>query len=638
MDAIATIEQNPGVTLKDVKAQEAAYERLRQHFSEKYQRLANLGAALYYDVQIGEDVWRSLADYALDKNGEQEQAQTQAAQFESWLAAGNALAQKKGFFHWELEFPNIFFDNSGQPLGERAGFDVVIGNPPYVRQEQLSADKPFFQDRYDVYHGVADLFVYFFAQGLRLLRNDGRLAYISSNTWLYANYGMPLRQYLRTKTTVETIIDMGNNYIFADAPDLSPAIQVVRKTLPTTEHTAQAAVFAKGESITTFRDQLPDKLFAVSMHDQLDTGWRLTSNASRLIAAKLISASNSLLEVARGRIYSGVKTGLNEVFIIDQATRDQLVKEDPTCTNIIKPVLRGEDLRPWYQENEERWLICIPYGWTLQTFSDLNLSETQAWERFQSRHPGLANYLVNFVEAARKRQDKGQYWWELRPCDYYDAFEQAKIFWPDITRKPRFSWGEPGIYIGNTGYCLPTDSQALLGILASRTTWFVIANTSQPLGERAGTLIYRLFSQYMERLPIPSLTNEQSERIGALARQLTGVARERYEARRRTAHRIVSDLGAVGGKLNQRLQEWWQLSFSEFREELVKVFKRDIPLKERDDWEALLRERKVEIGRLTDEIVRLEMLLNSAVYDAFGLDEAERALIERETKYGYGEW
>ena len=144
----------------------------------------------------------------------------------------------------------------------------------------------------------------------------------------------------------------------------------------------------------------------------------------------------------------------------------------------------------------------------------------------------------------------------------------------------------------------------------------------------------------MERLPIPSLNDKQSEHIGALARQLTGTARERYEARRRTTHRIVSDLGAANasGKLNQRLQEWWQLSFQEFRDELVKVFKRDIPLKERDDWEALLRERKEEIGRLTDEIVRLETQLNAAVYDAFGLDDAERALIERETKYAYGEW
>ncbi len=86
------------------------------------------------------------------------------------------------------------------------------------------------------------------------------------------------------------------------------------------------------------------------------------------------------------------------------------------------------------------------------------------------------------------------------------------------------------------------------------------------------------------------------------------------------------------------MQEWWLLSFKEFREELTKVFKRDIPLKERDDWEALLREQAAEIGRLTAEIVRLETELNEAVYDVFGLSEEERAIIERETKYRYGEW
>src|SRR5947209_10958977 len=168
-------------------------------------------------MQYGPDVWRPMAGYALKCNVEEARLQ----QFDSWLNQSALLAEKKAFFHWELEFPNIFFDSNGQPLGERAGFDVVIGNPPYVRQEQLGPDKPFFQDRYEVYHGVADLFVYFFAQGLRLLRKDGRLVYISSNTWLYANYGTPLRHYLRTQTTIETILDLGNNYIFADAPDLS---------------------------------------------------------------------------------------------------------------------------------------------------------------------------------------------------------------------------------------------------------------------------------------------------------------------------------------------------------------------------------------------------------------------------------
>jgi hypothetical protein len=142
----------------------------------------------------------------------------------------------------------------------------------------------------------------------------------------------------------------------------------------------------------------------------------------------------------------------------------------------------------------------------------------------------------------------------------------------------------------------------------------------------------------MTHLPIPPLADPQRTHIGILAQRLTETARERYDVRRKTTHRIEHDLGTPNAKLNQRLTEWWELSFQEFRGELAKVFKRDIPLKDRDDWEALLRERTAEIERLTGEIVALETELNTAVYDVFGLDEAERKLIEEETKYRYGEW
>jgi hypothetical protein len=151
-------------------------------------------------------------------------------------------------------------------------------------------------------------------------------------------------------------------------------------------------------------------------------------------------------------------------------------------------------------------------------------------------------------------------------------------------------------------------------------------------------MIYQHFTQYMTHLPIPPLNDTQREHIGTLAQQLTETAKQRYEVRRKTTHRIVNDLDNSQAKLNQRLTTWWELSFKEFREELVKVFRLDVPLKDRDDWETLLRERTAEIGRLTAEIVRLETELNEAVYEVFGLDEEERALIERETKYRYGEW
>src|SRR5260370_1063893 len=107
----------------------------------------------------------------------------------------------------------------------------------------------------------------------------------------------------------------------------------------------------------------------------------------RLADWSIMAAGKQLGDVIEGQLFYGVKTGLNEAFIIDQTTRDRLVKDDPTCAAIIKSVLRGEDLRPWYQENEGRWLICIPNGWTIDSFPDLEPVETQAWEKFAALHP-----------------------------------------------------------------------------------------------------------------------------------------------------------------------------------------------------------------------------------------------------------
>ncbi len=195
-----------------------------------------------------------------------------------------------------------------------------------------------------------------------------------------------------------------------------------------------------------------------------------------------------------------------------------------------------------------------------------------------------------------------------------------------------------GQFINDKGYILLASDLCLLGILQSRICWFCISRLCSPLAERAGLIIYQQKSQFITNLPIPMLTNEQKERIGALAMQLTETARRRYEVRRRMAHRIQSDLGADTGRLNQRLEAWWELPFQEFRAEVTKTFKRDIPLKDRDDWEQLLRERSAEIDRLTRAIVDLETRLNAEVYAAFALTKDEIVLIEQETKYEYGAW
>ncbi len=195
----------------------------------------------------------------------------------------------------------------------------MIGNPPYVRQEALAPLKPFFAANFaEVYHGTADLFVYFFAQGLRQLRSGGRLAYISSNSWLRANYAAALRAYLRTQVTIETLVDIGDNHIFEDAADVYPAIPVVRKLPPSPDHTAQVAIFTRGEGVKQFAEQVAAKLMPVAIHDQPDAGWQLGDDAGRRIFTKLMAAGRPLGEVVEGRIYRGILTGLNDAFIVDQ--------------------------------------------------------------------------------------------------------------------------------------------------------------------------------------------------------------------------------------------------------------------------------------------------------------------------------
>ncbi len=546
------------------------------------------------------------------------------------------LWQERRFFHWDLEFPEVFVDLERRDWAENPGFDAVIGNPPYVRQEGLSSIKAYLATAFpDVYHGVADLFVYFFGQALQLLQQAGHTAYISSNSWLRANYATPLRAYLRQTATVETIVDLGDNRIFNDAADLYPAIHVVRRGTPAGEHVAQVAVFGRGEGIANFAAQLEAKLLTVAIHDQPDSGWQLEDQETRRLFQKLMAAGRALGDVVGNRMYYGVKTGLNDAFIVDQATRDQLVKLDPASTEILKPLLRGEDLRPWYQKNEGRWLLVLPSGWTIKTFGR-DLSEAEAWQQLRARHPSIAEHLQPFAERAQRRQDKGEYWWELRSCDYYEAFEGSKIFWPDIAKNPRFSWDETGFFVNDKGFIISTTERWLLGILQSRAIWFCISGLCVPLGERAGSIRYQQKSQFISQLPIPTLTNDQQDTLTQLTTTISSSAKARYDLHQRVRNRLHTDWGTPEHKLNQKLTAWWDLDFSALRTELKKVFGQDIPLKERDEWEGWFGEQRQAHQQLTEQIVQLESAVNLCVYAAFGLTPSEIALIEARTKYGYG--
>jgi len=515
----------------------------------------------------------------------------------------------------------------------REGFDVVIGNPPYVRQELLKPYKKHLRTSFQSYHGVADLFVYFFERGLSVLTHGGRLGFICSSSWLRSNYATPLRGLLRRRFSVETIVDLGDNRVFSEAPDVYPSITVISARTPPEQHSALAAQFVRGERVIEFTKQLSDKLTPISIDDQEDSGWQIGGAVFRRLLDKVLAQGRSLSEVAGGKFYRGVLTGLNNAFIIDQKTRDALIREDPACAPLLKKMLRGADLRPWYQEDEGRWLIFTRHGTDIDLFPTIKAH----LEQFRaSLEPRPHDWPAHRPWPGRK---PGKYkWFEIQDSvAYFEEFERPKIFWPNICKIPRFSWDREGKYINDKGYIIPIDDPSLLAILQSRVTWFVISQICTPLGQRAGLFRYQLFTQFTSRLPVPAINIQDRNALLGLAMKTTDRARDRYILHEKTRNRIISDLVPPGKKLNKKLTSWWNLDFRTFRGEIRKVSKQDIPVADRDDWEELLACRLVEHDRLTAKIIAKETEINDRVYRLFNLDKDEIRLVEETTKYPYGE-
>jgi len=217
------IEDRPGNTLTEVKQQEEVYAELRHVLAEKYEKLANLVTASHFGVGIDPKHLQPLADQVAGRT------LVRVPLFDEWLAAAEESAKPYRFFHWELEFPEVFFDRHGRSLGNRAGFDAVVGNPPYVRQELLTPLKPYLQAEYASFDSIADLYVYFFERGLRLLRQGGHLAYISSGTFARANFAKPFRAFLKASARFDTVVDFGENQPFPEAEMVRPSIVVLAR-------------------------------------------------------------------------------------------------------------------------------------------------------------------------------------------------------------------------------------------------------------------------------------------------------------------------------------------------------------------------------------------------------------------------
>lgn len=471
--------------------------------------------------------------------------------------------QRVNAFDWEKEFPKVF---------KAGGFDAVIGNPPYVRSESLGNSRDYFRGHFKVYHGTADLYAYFIEKGISLLSENGLFCYIVANKWMRANYGAPLRRWLKRQNIIK-FIDFGDLPVFKNATTY-PCILLASKmnadtscsrpALSTKTNQKIRITQVKTLSFASLENYEKDNKYTLDQAGLDDGGWSLVEEQTQGLLDKIRTRGVPLGEYVQGKIHYGIKTGLNEAFVIDEKTRDHLIKKDPKSGAFMKPFLVGKDIRRYAPLQVRRYLIKIPKGWT-RTHSG---NSKNAWAWFESNFPALAGHLKPFEVKAQKRFDKGDYWWELRACDYYDEFEKPKIFWPEIASGARFAFDEFSMYANNKVFMIPIASHYLLGILNSSLLRLFIHSVCTDLQGDS----YNFSAVFVTKAPIRPIDFNNSsdkmlhDRMVRLVNQMLSLQKQSAAAKTTIEHTLLQRrIAATDRQIDKLVYELYDLTEEEIK-------------------------------------------------------------------------
>jgi type I restriction-modification system DNA methylase subunit len=534
------------------------------------------------------------------------------------IKCGNSLIDSKTIagdkaFHWETAFTKVFANG---------GFDVVIGNPPYVRQELLdSKEKKWLTDNYTVGTGAADLYIYFYNQGLNILKENGILGFITPNKFIKARYGKNLRNYI-SQFDIIRLIDFGELPVFSDASTF-PLIALVnnKKVHETSFHFCQIENLDNKDFTATVE---LNSIIISSEQIQTDD-WNLINIDLYRIMSKL--KDNSELLGNNFQLNYGIKTGYNDAFIIDKKTREFLINSDYKAEQIIKPFLKGTDIRKNYVDNSEQYLVFTRRGFDIQKFPSINSH--------------LLPYQKRLTPGIKGGRKKGDYqWFEIQDTvSYYEDFENDKIIFPVIAKESRFVLDREGYYFNDKAFMISNGDISLCTLLNSKLIWFFLKNTCSVLGDpnKGGRLELR--GIYMKLVPISKKLFKNSD-FDSVSRQYEQVDKEFYSLIKKLKEYITHKFSLL--KISKKLENWQNLDFGEFIKELNKAIKITNKQREKENqqpiailtttdefaWFDLFEQNKKKAQELKSQINSIEQQIDAMVYELYGLSDAEIKIVE----------
>ncbi|MGL2652959.1 Eco57I restriction-modification methylase domain-containing protein, partial [Helicobacter pylori] len=402
---------------------------------------------------------------------------------------------------WRFEFPEVLDDE-----GDFLGFDCIIGNPPYIRQEHIKDLKPLLEKQYqDFYNSSSDIYTYFFALSYHLLKEKGFSAFIASNKYARAKYGTKLREWLLKKTTIVSYMELNALKVFESAAVDTSIMNFIKQTPP------KESDFKYYEPTPNDKDDLKSTPYLLMKQNALSTESFIFANATLLDLRDKIEQSGTPLKDWGIQIYRGILTGCNEAFIIPTEKRDEILnacktqEERERTEALIKPILRGKDIKRYSYEWAHLWVINTHNGYTSNLKSKIPPIDIE-------KYPATKAHLDSHHDAIVTRSDQGDTPYNLRNCAYLEDFEKEKIVYPETSQGAYFVYENSGIFLEKTAFMIVSDAynlKLLTALLNSKLVTFYFKNFCG--GCILGKSGYQYNKHALEKIPIPQITPKNQE-------------------------------------------------------------------------------------------------------------------------------
>ena len=582
----------------------------------EHKYIDELQAKLFGDAMVLSDVEKSILEnnlFGVDLNEES----VEIAKLSLWLRTaqpnrklndlnnnikcGNSLIDDVEFagekaFNWQQEFPHIF---------AKGGFDVVIGNPPYVRQELFKEIKPYLEKNYKCYNSVADLYTYFIEKGIILINNTGLFSFILPNKFLKATYGKEIRKVILENTTLELLFDFDDYPVFDDATTY-PIIYVLNKKKDyNKDYFIYSEINNRVESSNPI-ETLENKKIKVPFISLTEDMWNFIDLNSFNIINKLKCDSNSLDRFVSKKIFYGIKTGKNEAFVINEEKREELINKNSKNSERIKVLATGKEVKRNSFNFKNKYLLFTGYN-----------------DDIPNTFPDIQNELDKYKDDLIKRYDQGLNYWNLRACAYYEEMQMPKIIYPRINNQCNFYLDSEGdVFLLDNNFFISTDSKALLALLNSKLTYFYLKNVCTTL--QGGFYDFR--RDKISTIPISNKFVNIEETLSLISNELIHLTKDFNSLMGKFQRALEREF--VLDSLPKKMQDWYLLSFGDFIKELEKK-KVKLSLSQKGEWEDYFLQESKKALELKTNIDTTDKEIDQMVYDLYGLTKEEIEIVEK---------